>query len=269
MSTQSSEIKESPLSIAPFRAEVFTNPSNPGWSEECINTHLSRPELETLTKPCREMEPPMAAAALVALGLVPLLADLVCLAGWAIHLTGDLFPDPLPVLTLVGIGVTLAGLVWAGWTMSPKRSYAKAWRDSLSAAWLRHSSHVVLLKDVPKNVRDEVEEYAISFDNVGRRLNRLDPHGDELDGARLALARFIQASRIPLLNKRAAEAPHIKDPAVRRAAKDYQQAVAKQQEARRALDAEVVSARELLTARLQERTDAELIRLVNERTLSR
>ncbi|QOD06034.1 hypothetical protein [Pseudarthrobacter sp. BIM B-2242] len=251
--------------IAPVTAIVFTDPSNPDKAVECFNARLSGPELEKLTTPYPDIQPPMFPMLTAMMGLFPLLVCGMHAFGWAVNLTSEVFPDLIMPFVFPGIGVTLASLLWISYVMSPKRPRPKAWRDSLSAAWLKHSGGVYLFGDIPKDVNEEVWNDAITLDSIGRGLNRLDPRGDELDGARAALVSYIAASRIPLLDKRAAEAPHIKDPAVRKAAKDYKRAVEKQADARRFLDGKIAGARELLAARRQERTDAELIRLANER----
>lgn len=251
--------------IAPVTAIVFTDPSSPDKAVECFNARLSASELEKLTTPYPDIQPPMFPMLLAMVGAVPLVSCAVSFFAWVIGIVAEPLAEPFLSLAIPGIGVTLASLLWISYVMSPKRSRPKAWRDSLSAAWLKHSGGVYLFGDIPKDVNEEVWNDAITLDSIGRGLNRLDPRGDELDGARAALVSYITASRIPLLDKRAAEAPHIKDPAVRKAAKDYKRAVEKQTDARRFLDGKIAGARELLAARRQERTDAELIRLANER----
>lgn len=251
--------------IAPVTTTVFTTPSNSGKLADCFNARLSGPELEKLTTPHPDIHPPMFPMLLAMVGAVPFLACCVTAFGWMIGLTPDPLPEPFVSLFFPGIGLTLVCSFWIGYALSPKRSRPKAWRDSLSAAWLKHSGGVYLFSDIPKDVNEEVWNDATTLDSIGRGLNRLDPRGDELDDARQALVSYIEASRIPLLNKRAADAPHIKDPAVRQAAKDYKRAVRRQEDARRYLDHMIQQARGLLAARRQERTDAELIRLANER----
>ena len=208
-------------------------------------------------------------ASLALLGLLPVLGWGALFAGNFLHLRphNGLFdlPEWLDAAALAGFALFWAGVTWAAYTLSESNPRARAWRRELGDAWLAHGGQIFDLDQVPYTARREVLVYAKGLEVIRKGLNRLDPEGDELDGARYALQRYIEVSDIPLLGKRAADAPHIKDPAVRRAAKEYKQALNQQEYAKQAVESEISQAAEVLTTRQQTRTDAEIIRLVHER----
>ncbi|MET4143868.1 hypothetical protein [Arthrobacter sp. UYCo732] len=246
-------------------------PTSEAWVE-CFNTGLDESALTPLTE---EFDHPrnMAADVVIVAGLFPLCVGMMlyCLSS----LTGISFnsgpntdfriPDVVLLSILPGVGVAALGSAWAVFLKSTKNRRAKAWKQALSDAWLAHGGQIIALKDVPKSVREEVTDDLCKLDEIRRGLNRLDPDGDELDDARDAIVRYIEASDIPLLGKRAAAATHIKDPAVRQAAKEYEQAVQAQGFTRKRVDLALGAAWDLLDSRRQERTDADIIKLVHER----
>jgi hypothetical protein len=237
--------------------------------QEYFNAGVGAEATRSLSTPHEPGWAVLAALSVALLGLLPVGALCVAFAGNVLNFRPHegLFdlPEWLENASLMGFAVFWTGVIWAAYTLSASHPKAKAWQGELDNAWLAHGGQIIALKDVPSAVRNEVAADLAVLEAYRKGLNRLDPEGDELDGARYALQRYIEVSDIPLLGKRAAEATHIKDPAVRRAAREYAQALKQQNLARQALVTEIEAVQELLADRRQARTDAEIIRLVHER----
>lgn len=236
-------------------------------SLECFNAGAPAEGIDALHAPYTPSRFTPVAGALIALSTL-VLAVAACI------LIGNLVtrhPDPFLSLewtypvTLPAAALFVVALAWASYLLSDRHPRAKAWQSALGEAWLTQGGQVFNLNRLPHPDRREVTGYAEALEEIRKGLNKLAPEGDELDGARYALERFIDVSDIPLLGKRAAEATHIKDPAVRQAAKEYKLALQQQEFARKAVESEIAGANDLLAARRQARTDAEIIRLVHER----
>lgn len=231
----------------------------------CFNAGATSEAVRTLSASYKEPTTITAALFLTVVGAIPIVGGALLgflfvlegqVPGWAAWVT--------PVL-ISGILLTIAGGIWSSYLASRFHPRAKAWKKSLSEAWAAHGSDITELWRLGNPRSSEVRDYAEQLEDIRKGLNKLDPEGDELDGARYALQRFIDVSDIPLLGKRAAEATHIKDPAVRKAAKEYKLALQQKEFARKAVESEIEGASDLLAARRQARTDAEIIRLVHER----
>jgi hypothetical protein len=240
---------------------------------ECFNAGLDDNELARLTAPYEK--PGQTAAFMVACcGLLPLglgiafvLVNFVLVAGGAKSPERMMdLPYWVVLSVLIGLGVFLIGSLLAFHIAAPYRRRFKAWQQSISDTWMSAEGRVVRLNTIPVAVRDEVIVMICSLDEVRHQLKHFNPQGDELDSARKAVHRYILASNIPLLLKQAADAPHIRDRAVRQAAKDYKHAVARQENARQEAENAVELCFALLASHRQARTDAELIRRANEHT---
>jgi hypothetical protein len=235
----------------------------------CFNAGAPSEATRILSTPYEDPRTWWAAVAMVAVGLLPLVGTV--LLGFFIFLffrgdTGGLSSQGwLAPVILSGIAMAAVGGIWAWYLQSRFHPKAKAWRKTLGEAWLTYGGQIFDLNRAPYAHRSEIVGYAQRLEAIREGLNRLAPEGDELDGARYTLQRYIEVSDIPLLGKRAADAPHIKDPAVRQAAKEYKQALKQQEYARQAAESEISQASDLLVTRQQARTDAEIIRLVHER----
>jgi hypothetical protein len=237
-------------------------------SLECFNAGASADGVEALRAPFKMSRAIWGAGALIIAGVATSAAALFILVFLVLTHDADPFGAVTEMMEPFGVPsavLLFTGIAWAlalSTSLNPK---TKAWRRALGDAWLTHGGQIIALKDVPFAIRSQVADDLTILEAHRNGLNRLDPEGDELDGARYALQRFIEVSDIPLLGKRAALATHIKDPAVRQAAKEYAQAVKQQDLARHALDTEIESVKDLHARRRQARTDAEIIRLVHER----
>lgn len=235
---------------------------------QCFNAGAPADAIRILSTPCEPPRAVLAAAAMAVFGLLPAIGSgIVGLYMLLVFRDEFIFnmPDWLVATILSGMALAAVGGVWSGYLFSGRHPGAKEWRAALDAAWLTHGGQIFDLGRVPYAHRSEIVGYAQRLEAIRKGLNRLDPEDDELDGARYALQRYIEVSDIPLLGKRAADAPHIKDPAVRQAAKEYKQALKQQEYARQAAESEISQASDLLVTRQQARTDAEIIRLVHER----
>lgn len=264
--------------IAPILFHAFPEGASHHLDEpslECFNAGASTEAARTLSTPFEPSRAAGVAAATAVLGLLPLLGS-----G-----TGGLFmlvlfrdkfifnmPDWLLATILSGLGLALVSGAWSAYLFSSRHPKAKVWKSALGDAWLTHGGQIIALDRVPYAIRSEVKEDLTLLEDIRQGLNRLAPSGgdlspigDELDGVRYAMQRYIEVSDIPVLGRRAAAAPHIKDPAVRQAAKDHAKALTQKKFARIALDTEIEGTKELLADRRQARTDAEIIRLVHER----
>lgn len=262
------------MTIPAIIFKAFPETSHPGESEawlKCFNAGLDGDEVDTLTT---GWDPPRrttrAAICLGGIGLVPLAVAMAmtifyfALAGGLVQASFDM-PIALVWSALFGLALAGVSLWWADYLTGGRSRAAQAWKRALGEAWTKHGSQVFVLKYLPRGVEDEVSEKLETLEDIRKGLNRLDPRGDELDVARYAMERFIEASDIPLLSRRAAAATHIRDRKVRQAAKEYAQAVKGQDHWRKNLDGAIDIAKELLADRRQARTDAEIIRLVHER----
>jgi hypothetical protein len=217
---------------------------------ECFNAGVSQDDIASLTTPHKPAGRARKAAFIVA-GIAGI-GYVICGSAAIVALLlrrMDLLESPVLVnLEVATLGLTILSGVWLYFLMSPSRPDPKAWRAALGEAWSAHGSQVIVLKHLPNAVRSQVTEDLAVLEDIRKGLNRLDPSGgelapagDELDTARYAMLRYIEASDIPALSKRAAAATHIKDPAVRQAAKDYKQAIEHQRLTRAALDTEIES----------------------------
>ena len=234
----------------------------------CINTGAPADAVETLSTPYEEPPATWVATAMVAIGLLPLIGSI--LRGFF----GFLFfredpallnvPQWLVTTILSGLFLAAAGGAWAWYLQSHFHPNAKAWKKTLGETWAAHGGDIAELWTLGTNTRHEVQDYAEKLEEIRESLNGLEPEGDELDVARYTLQRFIEASKIPSLGAKAAAAPHIKDPKVRKAAKEYEAMVKKQEYARGAVDVAVAAAEDLLAVRTQARSDADLIKRVHQ-----
>ena len=258
--------------IAPVSFDALSKKPGPYEqpSAEFFNAGLGNTEVSRLTTPY-EARGQIAGFIVAAIGLTPLAATMLYVFyRLLLGSSGGIsprevleLPDFLTIPTLAGLGVFILGSLGAYHAGAPYRRRFKDWQHSVSDAWQAAEGRVVRINHIPVAVRDEAVDMIYKLDEVRRQLKHFDPSGDELDAARAAVHRFIQASDIPLLLKQAASAPHIKDRAVRQAAKDYNAAVARQDEARQAAEDAVKGCFDLLNRRRQTRTDAELIRRAN------
>jgi hypothetical protein len=233
----------------------------------CFNAGAPSDAVRILSTPCEEPRAVLAASAMIALGVLPLVGSVVITVILYLFFGTDILDvqDWLMPVILSGIALTAVGGVWVWYLSSRFHPKAKAWKKTLGETWAAHGADITELWRLGYPTSSDVRDFAEKLEDVRESLNRLDPEGDELDGARYALQRYIDASNIPLLGKRAAEATHIKDPAVRRAAREYKVALQEQTHFRQVLEAELEQARDVLASRQQARTDAEIIRLVHER----
>lgn len=257
--------------IAPVLFDAFPEGASQNDTEphlQCFNAGAPAEAIRILSTPCAVPRVVGVAAAAAVLGLLPAIGSAI-VGLFTLVLCRDLsvfnMPDWLLATILSGLGLAVVSAVWSGYLFSSRHPNAKAWKAALDEAWLTHGGQIFDLNRVPYAARNEVLGLAQRLEAIRKGLNRLDPEGDELDGARYALQRYIEVCDIPLLGKRAADAPHIKDPAVRQAAKEYKQALKQQEYAKQAVEVEISLALGVNDARLQARTDAEIIRLVHER----
>lgn len=234
----------------------------------CFNAGAPSDAIRILSSPYEEPRAVWVATAMVMAGLLPLIGSACVGFFMFLFFGGDpgrliaqgwLFP-----IILSGILLAAAGGAWARYLTSRFHPTAKAWKKTLGDTWAAHGSDVTELWWLGTNTRHEVQDYAKKLEEIRTGLNRIDPEGDELDVTRYTLQRFIDASYIPPLGAKAAKATHIKDPKVRQAGKEYEAMVKQQEYARGAVEVAVAAAEDLLTSRLQARSDAELIRLVHQ-----
>lgn len=263
--------------IAPVSFDALSKQPRPYEQPdaEYFNAGLDNTEISRLTTPY-EARGQMAGLVVAAIGLTPLAATMIYVFyRLLLGSSGGIsprevleLPDFLTIPALAGLGVFILGGLSAYHAGAAYRRRFKDWQQSVNEAWLAAEGRVVRINHIPVSAKDEAVDMIYKLDEVRRQLKHFDPRGDELDAARTAVHRFIQASDIPLLLKQAAAAPHIKDRAVRQAAKDYKAAVARQDEARQAADDAVKACFALLDTRRQARTDAELIRRANARKVT-
>lgn len=233
----------------------------------CFNAGAPSDAVRTLSTRYEEPRAVIASIAMVVIGVLALVVSVVRLVFMYYSFGTDLLDIPgwLTAVILSGIAVAAAGGAW-GWYLSSRfHPKAKAWRRTLVDTWAAYGADITELWRLGHPRSSDVRDFAEKLEDLREALNRLDPEGDELDGARYALQRYIEVSDIPLLGKRAAKATHIRDPKVRQAAKEYKQALRQQEFARKALELEIEGVADLLADRRQARTDAEIIRLVHER----
>lgn len=234
----------------------------------CVNTGAPGEAVETMSTPYETPPALFAAMSLGAAGALPLVAGLWFLILNFLHIREhdsllDL-PAWLTPVALSGLALIAVAVAWGSYLASRFHPKAKAWRKTLGDAWAAHGGDITELWTLGVSTRHEVQEYAEKLEDVRKGLNRLDPEGDELDVARYTLQRFIDASNIPPLGAKAAKASHIKDPKVRQAAKEYEGMVKQQGLARQAVEVAAAAAEDLLAARTQARSDAELIKQVHQ-----
>jgi hypothetical protein len=233
----------------------------------CFNAGAPADAVRILSTPCEEPRAVLAASAMIALGVLPLFGSVILTVIMHLFFGNDILDVPEWTMPAVLAGVVLAATGGVGvWYLNSRfHPKAKAWRKTLGETWSAHGADITELWRLGYPTSADVRDFAEKLEDIRESLNRLDPEGDELDGARYALQRYIDASNIPLLGKRAAEATHIKDPAVRRAAREYKRALQEKTHFRHVLEAELEQACDVLASRQQARTDAEIIRLVHER----
>jgi hypothetical protein len=233
----------------------------------CFNAGAPSEAVQVLWTRYEEPRAALAAGATVVLGVLALVCTVIQAAGTYVIVGSDALNAQewaVPVI-LSGIALAAAGGAWAWYLNSRFHPKAKAWRKSLGETWAAHGADITELWRLGYPMSSDVRDFAEKLEGIREALNRLSPEGDELDVARYRLQGFIDASNLPLLGKRAAEATHIKDPKVRQAAMEYKQALRQQEFARKALENEIEGVKDLLATRLQARSDAEIIRLVHER----
>jgi hypothetical protein len=239
---------------------------------EYFNVSLDSTELGPLTTPYEK--PGQNAGFIVACaGLAPLAVGLLLVLYKFLLVVAHMMPlhavlelpDFVTVPVLAGLGVCLLGSLWAVHMGAPYRGRFKTWQQSVIDTWQAAEGRVIPINQIPVAGKDKAISMIRRLEEVRGQLEQCDPRGDELDAARAAVHRYIQASDIPLLLKQAAAAPHIRDRAVRQAAKDYTVAVARQEVARHDAEQAVDACFALLDSRRQARTDAELIRRANAR----
>lgn len=256
-------------SIAPVLFDAF--PEDARHDREapyrtCFNAGAPSDAIRILSTPCEEPRAVLAASAMVAIGLLPLVGSFVLTVILHLFFGNDILDVQgwlIPVI-LSGVAVAAAGGVWAWYLSSRFHPTAKVWRKTLGDTWAAHGADITELWTLGYPTTWDVRDFAETLEDIREGLNRLDPEGDELDGARYALQRYIDASNLPSLGAKAAAAPHIKDPKVRQAAKEYKAMVKQQDLARNALEIEIEGVKNLLADRSQARTDAEIIRLVHQ-----
>lgn len=234
----------------------------------CINTGAPADAIRTLSSPCEEPRAVWAASVMVVGGLLPLLGTVIL--GVVMFLFFGNSPKDfvasewLAPVILSGIALAAAGGAWAWYLNSRFHPIAKAWKRTLGDTWAAHGGAITELWTLSIDAREDARDLAERLEEVREGLNRLDPEGDELDVARYTLQRFIDASYIPALGAKAAAATHIKDPKVRQAAKEYEAMVKQQEYTRGAVEIAVAAAEDLLAARTQASSDADLIKRVHQ-----
>jgi hypothetical protein len=232
----------------------------------CFNAGAPSDVIRTLSTACEEPRAVLAAAAMVAGGLLPMVGSVVLAVIMHLFFGNDALDVQgwlVPVI-LSGVAVAAAGGAWAWYLNSRFHPKARAWSKTLGDIWAAHGAYITELWTLGYPSTWDVREFAETLEEIREGLNGLDPEGDELDGARYALQRYIEASNLPALGAKAAAATHIEDPKVRQTAKEYEAMVKQQDLARKALEIEIDLLNDLLSTRTQARADADLIRSVYE-----
>lgn len=236
-------------------------------SVECFNAGAPAEAVAAVTTPFRAPGLFYVGAALAA---VSTLAPIAWFLHVLIHfrerplvLTGAdewLGPLSVPAEVLLVAGIALMLFAW-----SPLSPAVRAWRKNLDTAWANHGADLTDLGPLHYEDRVDARKYCETLEKLRVSLNKLNPEGDELDVARYRLQQFIEVSDTSYIGKRAAAAPHITDPKVRQAAKEYKALEERKKLARRAVTDEITALGQLLVDRLQAKKDAEIVRLVHGR----